>query len=189
MEFCNMQSLLKIIGSSRDEAVEGYTLERLLSLQDPMSEIDDYYVKNLMRKNIGLCQEDFEAKTLQAFFEGEQRAALYGSEFQAIITRSPRMSELMQRWRSETRRIMGACKIGTFGITSGATTSCPRGNRPYDRFRKAECSYELDAFIRSDDGKVLTHDDLGLRETPWVSYALCSGSNVLLFRKMLPLVV
>lgn len=104
---------------------------------------EEQFFKESMRKNPFLPKEnDLDVKTMELFFEMEQRCLTYNSRFDELFANA-KLVEILTAWRTHVRTIMGDC-YATYGkINSGATVSVATGNSPLERFAEPTMTHEL----------------------------------------------
>lgn len=77
----------QLLGVSRQFALTGMSVERLLACQNPTSykTLDVYFFCNLLKKNPYLGNDGFVDATLKDFYEAEARANLYNDKFYQLL--------------------------------------------------------------------------------------------------------
>lgn len=111
--------------------------------------LEQQFFSELLRKNpyIGDKAELMD-KTIDSFFQTEQRCYDYNSQFDKLLSH-PWMGEVLRKWKENVGIILHQPFIHRVPakITAGATTSCKTGNTPLERFSVSEITPELLAYV------------------------------------------
>lgn len=167
----------QLLGVSRQFALTGMSVERLLACQNPTSykTLDVYFFCNLLKKNPYLGNDGFVDATLKDFYEAEARANLYNDKFYQLLQNEKLRSYLIE-WRNEVHWILGDYKPSKPYVTRGATASLGKGNTFLERFANPLATYEMALYLDKLKNESNTEDT----DYPWITYGLgvCKGEIV-----------
>lgn len=114
--------------------------------------LEQQFFSELLRKNPHLGDpKQLEKVTVDGFIETEQRCYNYNSQFEKLINH-PWLGDVLRLWKENLGIILYRpfIKRVPLKVTSGATTSCKRGNVPLERFKHSEITHELSAYLSTN---------------------------------------
>lgn len=151
-----MYEPLDILGVNRENAMvivnNPMTVADMVSLHGTGNmnnlALDYYYYSNLLKKHPG--NADITSATLDDFYAAESRAGEFNAKFEAL-TLHPQLGRVLRIWRDQVSIILKKKIDRPATITSGATTTCQKGNTPMERFKHPEITYELYTYIQKNE--------------------------------------
>lgn len=141
-------------------------------LQTRIAHVPDWFktkqfFTNLLNKN-PLVPSDYDPSTeaMKVFMNDENECASYNRNFYKL-REHPKFGAFLRTWKREVHAILRRSPrlSGLPPITTGATTSCPKGTPPVSRISNGEITFELFEYLSSFgpiDPKFLIHKKIKL---------------------------